>query len=178
MHFRRKSLTVPPPEADLGVPQLGLSEHGIEVVRGHLGPVLLHLSEVEGDSTPCPPQAGDLKHLAIIPQRQLREPWLNRALAVKEKAKLFKIRDTCFNQRVHYDWVKAEVRAQRLQRVLNPRGLPRHQTQRTRHAVPGIPSHAPKPEFPRFAGSSSPRATDHSTAKRGLTALMCRCATG
>ena len=126
MHFRRKSLTVPPPEADLGVPQLGLSEHGIEVVRGHLGPVLLHLSEVEGDSTPCPPQAGDLKHLAIIPQRQLREPWLNRALAVKEKAKLFKIRDTCFNQRVHYDWVKAEVRAQRLQRVLNPRGLPRH----------------------------------------------------
>ena len=32
---------------------------------------------------PCPPQAGDLKHLAI-PQRQLGEPWLNRSSLSKK----------------------------------------------------------------------------------------------
>ena len=94
MHFRGESLAVPPPKADLGVPQLGLSKRGIKIIGGHLGAILLHLPEIEGDGTPCPPQAGDLEHLAI-PKRQLREPWLNRALTVKEKSKLLKIRDTC-----------------------------------------------------------------------------------
>ena len=79
------TLAVPPPKADLSVSQLGLSEHGIQVLSGHLGPILLHLPKIECDGAPRPGKAGDLEHLAVL-KKQLGQPRLHCRLTIKEKS--------------------------------------------------------------------------------------------
>ena len=144
MHFWGESLAVPPPKADLGVPQLGLSKHGIKIIGGHLGAILLHLPEIEGDGMPCPPQAGNLEHLAI-PKRQLREPWSkkNRNSSKLEIPVLIKASTTTGSR---LKFVPSAFRESSL-------GTKVH---RTCHAVSGIPSHAPKPKLHARRSPSPP----------------------
>ena len=191
---------------------------------------------------PCPPQAGDLKHLAI-PQRQLGEPWLNRSSLSKKNRNSSKLEipvlinaSTTTGSRLKFvpsafreSSILEDSLGTRLKELATPSlgslptrlsqsctlgGVPlllhndrgRDETERstrgekeegrterrtaghascawstlpTSHAYP--PGYASPPHcarFSLFAWSSSPRATDHSTAKRGLAALMRRCATG
>ena len=99
---------VAPPKLLLGVAQLGLPKHGVQVRQCNLGSILLHLTIVESHCGPC--SADSSRHQqCLIPQAQLSNPGLNGLLRCPEETKLLQTFDAQPEQGCNYPIIQREV---------------------------------------------------------------------
>ena len=108
MYLSWELQAVPPPEGRLGIPQLTLIEHAIQVGGRNRRPVLLSRLVKQRDCRPCSPQPGNLHHF-IIGHTELGYPGFHLGTIMKEKPKFLEVGYLLFDKPFHDYVVKAEI---------------------------------------------------------------------